>query len=324
MADWFQEVSGLIVSHDDADQNEPEFQESWQKVPLPIRFGIETGIVLSRKMVSSALHGLEVWSACNAGLQRSATDLKLAAEVDDGLHKYFHLVEQSLKLKQQDRVLQKQGIAVRGIQRVFLQIQEGLKSGGPCEIQLWSFINRSIWAGVLEKGSSKPGTTPSPIRATFGFADEFGHVDWKDMGGPILLSTTWLKRPPEAPDKYSKAEEIARTLVHEASHRFAGTRDILYKAESFGAELKELDTAMAFDRSGAEIVKMEQAKVGPITTRALPPGGAAKPKQWQVGIDKELIGIAPKAGKPSIAVERWLENADSYAFFARRIWKRTK
>ncbi len=96
----------------------------------------------------------------------------------------------------------------------------------------------------MNVGETKAGTRPSPIRATFGYADEHGHVAWRDLGGPILLSTSWLKRPEESAN-YSKAEEIARTLVHEASHRFAGTRDILYKADSLGVELNAMDQAFA-------------------------------------------------------------------------------
>jgi hypothetical protein len=317
MSDWLEGVKGIVVQHEDCDQSEPEFRDGWYQIPARYRMQIETGIEMSRAMVLCALKGLDTWTACNKpGSGGSSSDLDLAADVDNGLHKYFHLVRQDLSRKID-------GSAVRGIQRVFVQIREGLEDVQNCTIQLWSFVDQRIWAAVKDDRKERPGSTASPIRATFGFSDEYGHVPWKGMQGPILLSTTWLKRPPESIE-ILKNEEIARTLVHEASHRFAGTRDILYKAESFGTDLKAEDEYLA-EQGATESDKSyirDRSAPARITDRALPPSTPGSEKMRAVGIKKDLVSIAPKMGKPSVAPELWLENADSYAWFARRVWKR--
>lgn len=322
MSFWVEGVNGIVVQQDSDDQDDPDFHDGWAKVPVKYRMQISNGIGLARAMTACALKGLDMWSAC----LRGDGDLALAAEVDDALHKYFRISRQDLD-KRVD------GSVARGIRRVLQQVHDGLEDREQCAIQLWSFVKPRVWAGVMEVGGTKAGTQPSPIRATFGYADEHGHVEWRDMGGPILLSTAWLKRPEESAH-YTKAEEIARTLVHEASHRFAGTRDILYKAESLGEELKAMDKVFS-DRvkqpgeTQAEFVNdrilnkqlLQQASAGAsTTTRAPRPGGVEKLRA--VGIPKDLVSMAPKVGKPPIDDVRWLENADSYAFFARRVWKR--
>jgi hypothetical protein len=48
----------------------------------------------------------------------------------------------------------------------------------------------------------------------------------------------------------------------------------------------------------------------------------SKPKIFLTGGPKPLMSINPKPDMPAIAAEQWLENADSYAYFARRVWKR--
>ena len=331
MGFWVESVQGMFVQQDDSDQDDDEFKVGWSQVPIKYRWQIAQGIQISRAMVSRALKGLEVWAACNDAdrkkvrWQGETGDLDLAADVDNGLHKYFHLRSQSLDKKID-------GSVVRGIQRAFGEIRDGLDDAN-CTIQLWSFVNKSIWAAVKEVGDKRPGTAASRIRSAFGFTDEYGHVPWKELGGPILLSTSWLKRPVDS-DKYSKQEEIARTLVHEASHRYAGTRDILYKDASFGAELKKVDAQLGgrtkqpgesskdfdTDRMLNRQLVQEQSALASITSRAIRSSGPEKMRA--VGIKKDLISMAPKQGKPAIAPELWLENADSYAYFARRVWKR--
>jgi hypothetical protein len=146
-----------------------------------------------------------------------------------------------------------------------------------------------------------------------------------------MLNTHWLKRPAE--EGFTKAEEIARTLVHEASHRFAQTKDILYKQSSLGARLKEDDkqemqrlpgeSKAEFDehRRFAKDVIQEMSAAAQITSRALAGDGRAEVKLRQTGLQKDLVSLAPKSG-PEILPVQWLENADSYAWFARRVWKR--
>jgi hypothetical protein len=329
MTIWAEPVKGITVMQNTAKQSDPEFQESWAEIPSRHRFSIENGIVTSRLMVSSALEGLDIWVACNSGASREWYDMDLAAEVDNGLHKYFHLARQQLQVKSGG----KGGIVVRGIKAVFLKIQAGLDSMEDCEIELRTFLDTKTWAGVSPEGKERSGHSASPIRAEFGFTDEFGHTPWKGLGGPIMLNTHWLKRPAE--EGFKKMEEVARTLVHEASHRFAQTKDILYKQSSLGARLKEEDklemqrlpkpgeSQVEFDeyRGFAKEYIQQKSAETQITSRAIAGGGRAEVKQRSTGLQKALVSLAPKSG-PEIQPVQWLENADSYAWFARRVWKR--
>jgi hypothetical protein len=104
MTIWAEPVKGITVMQNTAKQSDPEFQESWAKIPSRHRFSIENGIVTSRLMVSSALEGLDIWVACNSGASREWYDMDLAAEVDNGLHKYFHLARQQ-KMEEVARTL---------------------------------------------------------------------------------------------------------------------------------------------------------------------------------------------------------------------------
>jgi hypothetical protein len=87
--------------------------------------------------------------------------------------------------------------------------------------------------------------------------------------------------------------DIARTIVHEASHKWAFTKDVLYKHQTF------VKTNCAGEQ--------EQEKI------RIP------------GREKELMPMTGFEGKTDnlITAERWLENADSYAWFARRMFKRS-
>ncbi len=325
MADWTKSVNGMQVLHEDLNQDDADFAQGWDRIPMRFRMYIGEGILKSRAMVTCALAGLATWSECNDDPDPSQADLDMTKEVDNGLNKYFHIGDQPLE----------QAAAVRGIQRVFASIQDGLNDND-CRVQLWSFVNKSIHGAVKNVGDTQPGTKASPIRAAFGFTDEFGHTPWLGLGGPILISTDWLKRPPDS-EKYTKAEEFARLLVHEASHRYASTKDILYKADSMSVELKEMDlkfkeikdqklkpgeSAKAyFEEREFNLQHLtEQSAKAAVGQRML--ASHALPKTRKLGIEKDLVGMAPRTGKPAIAAAQWLENADSYAWFARRVWRR--
>jgi hypothetical protein len=62
----------------------------------------------------------------------------------------------------------------------------------------------------------------------------------------------------------------------------------------------------------------EKSAAAQVTSRALA-GGRVEVKLRQTGLQKGLVSLAPKSG-PDILPVRWLENEDSYAWFARRIW----
>jgi hypothetical protein len=108
------------------------------------------------------------------------------------------------------------------------------------------------------------------------------------------------------------AEAIARTLVHEASHKFAGTKDHLYKHQSFIGTLDDDKLAEAFEVFDLEPSTVEKYgytyKFGKAVGR-----GPVMP----------MYGFDPKDKSELISTtDKFIENADSYAWAARRIWKR--
>jgi len=177
---------------------------------------------------------------------------------------------------------------VRGIVTVYERIRDGMAGNFELVIE---YLPTS--AGQVSNAGGTPGPV-SPIRAIFGFADEYGHVDWTtNTGDPhrIKIGSRYLC------DAQTRAEDLARTIVHEASHKFARTKDILYKHNSFA---KDLD---AF---------VEAPDAQKAVARATRPDKPLQP----------LTGFANRAAKTITPDERYLENADSYAWMARRLWKR--
>jgi hypothetical protein len=97
----------------------------------------------------------------------------------------------------------------------------------------------------------------------------------------------------------NKDEHIARTIIHEASHKFARTTDVLYKSETFGKMgMSDADVKLMGWKPAEEVARLA--------------GDRQKPLYGMTG---------EKAGK-QIDPIRFLENADSYAWTARRLWKR--
>ena len=103
----------------------------------------------------------------------------------------------------------------------------------------------------------------------------------------------------------NREEQVARTIIHEASHKFAGTTDVLYKSQSFSK-------MGLFDEDLANLQWQQ-----PGGTRA---AGAYVGKAKQEKPLRLLAG-ADNSGHQIDSV-RFLENADSYAWTARRLWKR--
>ena len=172
---------------------------------------------------------------------------------------------------------------VRGILKVYTSILAGLTA--PYELVVGVFDGR----GMVKFHGNKVQKDVSAIRQIHGFVDEWGHSRWEgfDRAGRIQLNLEYIGKNRNSPD------HLARTIVHEASHKWAGTRDLLYKDDTFA-------------KTGFEN-EPEQDKV------AIP------------GRDKPLLPMAGFVGKTNrlIQAEQLLENADSYAWTARRLWKRS-
>jgi hypothetical protein len=167
------------------------------------------------------------------------------------------------------------------------------------------------------------------------------HIDWKQFQAlargnrtaspseEIHLKYEFLVGPNGADDT------IAHTIVHEGSHKWAYTTDVCYKHNT-AAKLAESPTALQdavdhkiqkkVDRIIADdqalwISPGEQAETKPLFPMADPKRKANVPSManaMQVKnanrMEKEMENLAK--------TDMWVKNADSYAYVARRLWKR--
>src|SRR5205085_3912637 len=106
----------------------------------------------------------------------------------------------------------------------------------------------------------------SAIRESFGFNDEWGHVPYS---GYSQYHHIQLNYSGYVAGLGVTSDQIARTVVHEASHRWAGTKDVLYKHASFN---KRGDVSAA-DRS---LLQQNQMSVPGRNTPFLPMMGREK------------------------------------------------
>src|SRR5262249_19890838 len=128
---------------------------------------------------------------------------------------------------------------VQSIVEVFETVMEGMQDQTLQDGFVVALIDRGaegMKAGVLKADNPVVGTTPSRIRQLFGYEDEWGHTPWFPMIGPICLNISYYfgSSPPARSNSDSEAVWMARTLVHEGTHKWAQTKDILYKHSSYG------------------------------------------------------------------------------------------
>jgi hypothetical protein len=257
---------------------------SWEGIGPFIRKALVVAIDVAPKMVKAAIDQLNKHLAYQTEtvatvLARSMKANPDHSEVGQGLIKYFNLkyfTKPGARNPQYWRY-------VHGILAVFSKIQKGLSAPYNLELDLFEVKGRVL-------GMKADQAVPvSPIRATFGFVDEWGHVPYNGYQsmGNIQIAYQYLLESVKWPT------EIARTIAHEASHKWAFTKDVLYKHDTF--------------------VKMKQADEADQEKIKIP------------GRKKDLMPMTGFEGKTDnlIAPERWLENADSYAWFARRMAKRS-
>jgi len=132
--------------------------------------------------------------------------------------------------------------------------------------------------------------------------DANGHVPWPSVPtGQIHLNLGWVD------ENKTTSEVLARTIVHEASHRWAYTTDVCYKSASIAKIAAELDR-----KNGTTMAK-ELIDMGLQPSHAIP--GRAKAllpmTSWKHFEENKTL-----------SAQDWLQNADSYAWAARRFWKR--
>jgi hypothetical protein len=201
--------------------------------------------------------------------------------------KYFHIDIDLADLSAQRKHLK----CVDRIRWVYQTINTGLTLRS-CDIII-EHMSATTKARVALEQVQRTGA--SPIRRNFGFTDEWGHKPWQQAIGDIELNLSYVRG--ERPDT------VARTVVHEASHKFANTKDVLYKDGSFA----KLDRTMFEDARDLGIIGANDQREITRATRT-------KPLRPMSGWEKGTNNV--------ITDERWLENADSYAWAARRIWKK--
>jgi hypothetical protein len=195
-------------------------------------------------------------------------------EVGQGLVKYFHL-------KESDPSCPTYWPYIHNIVAMFTKIQAGLTRG--YTLKLWELEERGQVRGL----KSRDAIGVSEIRQTFGFNNEYGNRQYfptNYSNSPIEIGYEWVK------DAQNNPSWLARTIIHEASHKFAATKDILYKTKRF-------PTGQIFPIDGR-------------TKGLLPMMGYVESEEEP---EYENVLVDPV---------RLLENADSYAWFARRMSKR--
>ncbi len=241
---------------------------------------------MASEMVSTtcwALSGFD--TACRLNLSGAANDPDVKVVVP-ALLKYFRI---NIDFADQTAV-RKHLSRVDRIRMVYQTISTGLTLR-ECNIIIETMAATTKARVALEQ---KMRDGASPIRRAFGFTDEFGHKQWQMSIGDIELNLSYVNGEP--PDT------VARTVVHEGSHKFANTKDVLYKDGSFAKLPSD---------------QFEEAKQYGII------GANDQPEFTLPGRTKKLRPMAgtEKGTENVITDERWLENADSYAWAARRIWK---
>jgi hypothetical protein len=337
---------------------EPPAYYSWERLGAQKQQLLESAVKTAPLMVDAAIDALSDYCRrCDVGGKDDAAVAHEEAWI--GLAKYFCLTGVDA-----DTYWER----VAGVRTVFYKIASGMaapansKDAYVVALSLFGASNASTVAGVTLGTEERSGV--SPIRATFGFQDEWGHSPclWRTPEGPIKVNTKFLDLPPK---EGMKDDELARIVVHEGSHKWAQTKDVMYKYSGTGPKInkfyREWEQKVgthAFKQKVQEMMKeprprstlpsnteVIQRMMGSVYTKdweamkaleksvavAVPvPGRDATKTRVGPGGAKELVKMAGlpmeangvRAGTGPVQDEQWLENADSYAWFARRMWKR--
>lgn len=303
----------------------------------PLRTRIEQGVQLAPVMVRCAMERLRAYQACMVdGAPTPGFEAENLAEVGDGLRKYFEIdsvVEAGHSLP---------GF-LRGLLAVYRAVADGLESQHDVifypEREGDTAKGKTALDGVVRSGRD----SASFPRLAFGFVDEYGHSDWQGFTGGILMSQEYFAKS-ITPAEWLPGEEIARVLVHEGTHRWAQTKDINYKHNSAAWRLQAEEAKVADDGArratfgnhlwGKLDAKSRDEKLAYHKKTFIDPRRAAADQN--VVLDRgpghkplrslNVAGVVdPSRQRAGAAIDplRWIENADSYSWFARRMWKRS-
>ncbi|SEA74173.1 hypothetical protein [Rubrimonas cliftonensis] len=231
-------------------------------------------------------------------------------EVFETLNKYFNLGSDD---PNHARVCSR-------IADVYTRVLSGMDGG----YRIRAFASEAVYLGKSLTGTRAfvPGQLAKGGEALgrfFQAADDGGHLDWDRMqefayaGSSVApekreihLSLSVIRDDPP--------EDIARTLVHESTHKWANTDDVCYKHSTVAKQMSsDGETLQALVRQGFSY------------------GAALEPKEHKArvtfvkyrkdGKGPMSIPAYPK-NKFVASKEAWINNADSYAWTARRLWKK--
>lgn len=168
-----------------------------------------------------------------------------------------------------------------------------------------------------------PGTPPKGSAALGAFFSSKDHMPWAAFQAAaykdskvarekreIHLSLTYIASPDAA------SADIARTIIHEGTHKWANTTDVCYKHSTVSKcfTKDDIDTIKPVTGSGftrytedmdekAEKLRIQFTKFNKVTMQAV-----------------RVPAYESSAFKTE--ADSWVKNADSYAWAARRLWKK--
>jgi len=234
------------------------------------------------------------------GPNTAGKDDAISRELKHTLIKYFNLYPDNKRFV---------SIAQR-IVGVYRAIHGGLSGGYPLYVYCLPRTEQSFRHGEVEvhkKAHIGLGQ--------FFAADDSRHWKWdevkeaarkqapgfdRELSGEIHLNYEWFKNPAIAMDM------IATTIVHEASHKWAYTVDVCYKSSTV-SKIQTADGLLDAVRMGFQpaVERQDKGPLYPMTK----PGKKVAPFPNSFNADQ---------------TDMWVKNADSYAWAARRLWKRVE
>lgn len=349
MTIWSKQIGNITIHKPHGGEN--ICGETWDgQKPFPIRLrnNLTMGIRIAPLMLESAKRAITEYSLYLNESGHFNQDRIRA--IEEGLDKYFEL----------DYIVQggmTDQSVLNGILNVYRLVAQGMENG--YELQLCVNTADSLRGRVqLDSNINNPGTQPSPIRTLFGFTDEFGHVAWNPtlVNAPIGIGVAWLASAPvKELDETMVGLSVARVLVHEGTHKWATTKDVLYKHQSAAWKANTEEAAVditsimkthnwkkaagndkVFDKNlgvhadkttnnnQRQILRDKMVNLEHYNQIAAQNAVASthrnKTRPFS-GENKPLISMNVRGMGVEINPIRWLENADSYSWFARRMWK---